>query len=540
VNGKRGVKRHEPLDPNYAATAPTELTALAEWSATKGRTAFPTWGNLTWPNCFWAMLGNMTLLQAQVSQEKYVEGFTPPPSADGIEWYKVYCVANGQPPTIDSQGTGIYSGAASILAQKLARYVGVLGPPYSVALIREALWDFDGGCGFCLALDPDADQEFDEHLPWGADSTQPDAADGHAVAGCFYDPTNTGCVTWGVAPQLMTAAFDTNCVDGLVLVITEGFITKFGEARAAQLASKWGLTKEDSPVSDESAVRHMLIGGDSAEPQPARYQGKQIWGVYVAGAAFHIWTKAEVAGLAEHGIKGVMPIVVPAQDKPWWDTNAGYAMLEELVREAAAWGVPKGSPLCLDVEEAQAARMLNAGEVARSWAVACNAHEMIPWVYSSAGFLATDKFTNKWLAHWPDPTPTDPQVPEGYRAWQYAGNADGIDEDAFLANEIFLSPDLTPITIGGSPRPLQETETTESESGSNDSATEQEEGVGATDAEAVSDSPSPPAPAPPPNQRTVVLNLSDDPTANVKVYLAAVQLLAGEAAKLFEPKSGEE
>ncbi len=72
MSGLRGIKRHEPVDPGYVATRPAELHGRAEWSATKGKTTFPTWGNLTWPNCFWAMLGNMTLLQAMVNETDYV------------------------------------------------------------------------------------------------------------------------------------------------------------------------------------------------------------------------------------------------------------------------------------------------------------------------------------------------------------------------------------------------------------------------------------------------------------------------------------
>ena len=201
-----------------------------------------------------------------------------------------------------------------------------------------------------------------------------------------------------------------------------------------------------------------LPAGDSALPQPERYAGRTIWALYVAGATFHIWTHEEVATLRDHGIEGVLPIVVPSQNESWWHLNAGYGSLELLVRQAILWGVPKGSPLCLDVEEGQAAAMNNAGEVARAWAVACNAHGMIPWIYSAAPFLALDKFTNKWLAHWPDPTPTDPQVPEGYRAWQYAGNVEGIDLDVFLVNEIFLSPDLKPVKVGATSEALASAE----------------------------------------------------------------------------------
>ena len=193
---------------------------------------------------------------------------------------------------------------------------------------------------------------------------------------------------------------------------------------------------------------NILLGGDSATPKPTEVHGKQVWGVYVAGATFHVWTKEEVAALKEGGVEGVLPIVVPPQNEDWWLQNSGYAVLEALVREAIAWGVPKGSPLCLDIEEGQSSRFGGgAADIARAWAVACRTHELIPWAYGAASFLDRDLWSNKWLAEWPNEIPAEPVVPEGYRGWQYAGNTNGIDLDVFRANEIFLSPDLTPVTL---------------------------------------------------------------------------------------------
>jgi len=77
-----------------------------------------------------------------------------------------------------------------------------------------------------------------------------------------------------------------------------------------------------------------LPGADSASPKPAQYFGRKVWGVYVAGSTFHVWTHAEVAELARYGVEGVMPIVVPSQTEKWWELNAGYAAMEALVREA--------------------------------------------------------------------------------------------------------------------------------------------------------------------------------------------------------------
>ena len=85
-----------------------------------------------------------------------------------------------------------------------------------------------------------------------------------------------------------------------------------------------------------------LPGADSASPKPAQYFGRKVWGVYVAGATFHVWTHAEIAELARYGIEGVMPIVVPSQSEKWWELNSGYATMEALVREANAYANSTG------------------------------------------------------------------------------------------------------------------------------------------------------------------------------------------------------
>ena len=193
---------------------------------------------------------------------------------------------------------------------------------------------------------------------------------------------------------------------------------------------------------------NVLLGGDSATPKPDMYHGKQVWGVYVAGATFHVWSKEEVAALKAGGVEGVLPIVVPPQNEDWWLQNSGYAVLEALVREALAWGIPEGSPLCLDIEEGQSTRFGGgASDIARAWAIACRTHNLISWAYGAGSFLEKDLWSNKWLAEWPNETPTEPIVPEGYRGWQYRGGQDGIDLDVFRAGNVFLSPDLTPVTL---------------------------------------------------------------------------------------------
>ena len=192
----------------------------------------------------------------------------------------------------------------------------------------------------------------------------------------------------------------------------------------------------------------VLPGADSASPKPAQYYPLKVWGVYVAGDTFHVWTHAEVAELARYGVQGVMPIVVPSQTEAWWELNSGYAEMEQLVREAKAWGVPKGAPLCLDIEQHQADQMMVKGDVAHAWAVATRTHGYRTWTYSGLSYLQNDHYGFRWVADWPNPTPTDPQLPRGFNAWQYATvTKDGIDLDIFEAGRDYMTPRLGVVVL---------------------------------------------------------------------------------------------
>lgn len=190
----------------------------------------------------------------------------------------------------------------------------------------------------------------------------------------------------------------------------------------------------------------LLIGADSAVPQPDLYRGHTIWGVYVAGDTPHVWTQAEIAALGLGGVRGVLPIVVPPQDHAWWAENEGYGTLEALVRDAVAWGLPKGAPLALDVEEAQAVRI--GPDTGRCWAIACVAHGYRPWLYGPAGFLDRDHWCHHWLAKWYGDAGEDHEapveIPPHHLGWQYAGDVEGgrIDRDVFAPGHTFLTPEL--------------------------------------------------------------------------------------------------
>lgn len=249
--GLFGVRRDEPVNEALRATAPVTLNAPPSYDATCGLWLWGMQGNDTLSNCFWAAVAHSKMLHALTAStdkgEKpvYIPGFIPPSAHAGKNWYDRYLIANGQPTTPPGPGTGIYSGAQSMLTQHLALYVAVLGPTdgsqYDPAVIRQVIFDFQGGAIFCLALDPDAREEFAKRVPWGTESTQPDAALGHAVSGAAYTPQGLTFITWG-RPQLSTDQFDTDCIDGIVLMITKSFATRNGEDTVQRLVSEYSLT----------------------------------------------------------------------------------------------------------------------------------------------------------------------------------------------------------------------------------------------------------------------------------------------------------
>jgi hypothetical protein len=276
--GLFGVIRHQEVDAGVAAIIPPNLAPPATFDSTFSLSQFGMQGNDQLPNCFWAALAHAMMLQALTGlndrqQPVYVDGFTPLTDDAAVTWYRAYQASKGEPTDVPGSGTGVYDGAASIAAQGLAAYVGVLGytttdaagnPAYDATTIRQAIVDFDGGAIFCLALDTKAMQEFTDHVPWGTESTNPDAQEGHAVTGPAYSENGIVFITWAEL-EMSTDQFDTNCIDGLVLVITKGFVLKNGADAAAALAAKWGLTPvvtpaaptadEVPPTADELAAR---------------------------------------------------------------------------------------------------------------------------------------------------------------------------------------------------------------------------------------------------------------------------------------------
>jgi hypothetical protein len=265
-HGLRGVKRHSTPIPEASATAPSTLDGVPPASNfTFGRKGYGMQGNAEWSNCWWAMLVHACTVQATVSYDEatgpvFIDGYTPLGPNTGVEWYNEYQKSQGQATEPPGEGTDPYQGALLALQLGLVYAIGTLGPtdrlpdgtPYFAPdTVAQCIYDFQGGVGFLLALDADAEQEFDDNEPWGTQSSVPDQADGHATLGVAYQQGNpiTTCITWA-ALEGMLELFDQNCIEGLTLVITKGFVLKNGQAAADALVSKWGLqvAKTEQPA----------------------------------------------------------------------------------------------------------------------------------------------------------------------------------------------------------------------------------------------------------------------------------------------------
>lgn len=196
-----------------------------------------------------------------------------------------------------------------------------------------------------------------------------------------------------------------------------------------------------------------IHAADSSVPRPELYDWRNFdaWGVYVAGSAVHIWTRAEVAELHTHGIEGAVPIVVPPQSWPW--IMPEESVITDLVREAEAWGVPKGAPLVLDVEEWQAERMgSQLPSVLGLWRGIAEAAGYLPGAYGSYRTLASRPAGGPllgFLAEWPAGEGKLPSlihdIPPGYFAWQYAGGVEEgrLDLDLIALPATLMATDFT-------------------------------------------------------------------------------------------------
>jgi hypothetical protein len=261
-HGKRGAKllKNVVADPTVSAVIPEvdPTTLPATFDATKGRGLYPMLDNDTLGNCAEVALAVAMMNQAMTglndrNQPVYVAGFTEPdaPTVDG--WYHDIATAEGEGFTTgEGPGTSPYALASYALSSGLALAVGVLGP-VSPDVIAQAIFDTSGGAIVTWALDDDCFQEFDAKECWGTMSVKPDAQEGHATDGLGWGSDFAPLVDTWTRIQCTTPAFTTACQDGLILVLTKGWVDQGGDLDA--MVSKWGLSiAEMKPSADTTPV----------------------------------------------------------------------------------------------------------------------------------------------------------------------------------------------------------------------------------------------------------------------------------------------
>lgn len=247
-----GIKRHSA---RTTATAPTVFSAPSACDTTGGITDFGMDGNAVEGNCFDAAIAHALMCQATEALDlagnpTYVAGFVPYDEATVVGWYHAYETAQGWSTVPPGEGTDITSGAAWFLANvEDIEAIGVIagGPDgeFDANVIREAIFDFQGGAIVCWALDPDAQTEFTDHVCWGVQSAKPDAQEGHATTGALYDQSGITVVTWSQL-QCTTDLVDANCIDGLVVIASKWLRAKMGDSYADQVIAKWALTTKEA------------------------------------------------------------------------------------------------------------------------------------------------------------------------------------------------------------------------------------------------------------------------------------------------------
>jgi hypothetical protein len=203
-----------------------------------------------------------------------------------------------------------------------------------------------------------------------------------------------------------------------------------------------------------------LRGADAATPPVALPSGRfDVFGFYIGGDISYRWTQANVKHLAELGVKGALPIVVPSQ-------KAGNPILslDELVKEARAYlsgSFVKGMPLVLDVEQGQAESVKRTGlrtALCTEYASVCEKYGgFTPWIYAGMAFWDAPAFKHlncrRWLASWAKPSGELPPASDdpklgAWNGWQYAGNVPNVaagrtlDYDLFDGAEHYLSTAL--------------------------------------------------------------------------------------------------
>lgn len=174
-------------------------------------------------------------------------------------------------------------------------------------------------------------------------------------------------------------------------------------------------------------MRHML----DCESLPAEIPPCDVLAGYITGGSVaHAWSPDEWARARAHA-PFILPIHVAAYHG---DSIAGAAAGHVSVNDARGLGVEDGCAVCIDVEHAAAAHVVESGYVA-AWIGVVGAAGFHPVIYASATDKAlVSKLGPLWLASWGKPAALLP----GTVATQYDGGAGKAFDQSVVSDALKL------------------------------------------------------------------------------------------------------
>ncbi len=205
-------------------------------------------GNDEFGDCGPAATEHIRMMQAAIStingQTTWVPGFRIPHTAYTEGLYFAYGRAMGEGGLHPDQGVAnatwllwlyqhkIIEGFAEVNVNASS---GLINGDNAAARAHRAMIEFQG-CLVAVSLTDDAEQLFQEGLPWTtANGETPDPQEGHDIALGAYSPTGDTFGTWG-AWEESTIDWDNECIGECWVIVTKELAERSGYNFAAMTA----------------------------------------------------------------------------------------------------------------------------------------------------------------------------------------------------------------------------------------------------------------------------------------------------------------
>jgi hypothetical protein len=216
-------------------------------------------GNDEYGDCGPAATEHIRMIQAAISttdgKTLYEEGFRVPHTAYTEGLYFAYGRAMGEQGLHPDQGVSNATWLLWLYQQKIIEFfaevnvvAGVINGDNAAARAHRAMLEFHG-CLVAVSLTDDAEQLFQEGLPWTtANGETPDPNEGHDIALAAYSAAGDTFATWG-AWQDATIDWDNECIGECWVVGTKALASEAGYDVAAVTAVLDTLTDIHLPTA---------------------------------------------------------------------------------------------------------------------------------------------------------------------------------------------------------------------------------------------------------------------------------------------------